>query len=172
MIYNLVPCDHPILRTEMKKFDFENPPVNPIELSNNLIETMAHHKGLGLSANQCGLPYRVFALWSELPLVCFNPRVIDETTEQVTLDEGCLSFPHLTLPIKRPKVIKVRFQDHTGEIRTDKFIGMTARCYLHELDHLNGIDYTQKANPFHLARGLRKQKIILRKLKGATHEYA
>jgi peptide deformylase len=172
MIYNLVPCDHPILHSEVEKFDFDNPPIDPIELSNNLIETMAHYRGLGLSANQCGLPYRVFVMWSEVPLACFNPRIIDESTEQVQLEEGCLSYPQLLLPIKRAKIIKVRFQDHTGEVRTDKFIGMTARCYQHELDHLNGVDYTRRASSFHLSRGLRKQKVLLRKQKGVIHDYA
>jgi len=172
MILDLVPDNHPILRTKLENFDFENPPIDPVELSNNLIETMAHYKGIGLSANQCGLPYRVFVMWSELPMACFNPRIIDESSEHIMLDEGCLSYPQLFLPIKRSKMIKVRFRDHTSEVRTDKFIGMTARCFQHELDHLNGIVFTSKAGTFHLNRALRKQKLALRKLKGETHVYA
>lgn len=163
MIYDLVPCDHPILFKPTERFEFDKEfPIHPIELSNNLIETMLHHKGLGLAANQCGLPYRVFVLWSKDPLVCFNPRIVDKSEKISLMDEGCLSFPNLTIPIKRPRSIKVRFQDFKGEMHTEIFNGMTARCFMHELDHLDGIDYTSRANPFHLQRALRKQKNLNR----------
>jgi len=162
MIYDLVPCDHPILHTKLERFDFTNPPVNPVELTNNLIETMAHNKGMGLAANQCGLPYRVFVLWSQDTLACFNPTVVDVSNETVLLEEGCLSFPNLLIPIKRPKTIKVRFFDPFGQGRTEKFSGITARAFLHELDHLDGIDYTSKASRIHLDRARRKQKMLNR----------
>jgi len=158
MIYNLVKDDDPVLRVALEPFDFNNPPIDPIELTNNLIETMIANKGLGLSANQCGLPYRVFVMWSNPTKVCFNPRVVDETTEQVVLEEGCLSYPNLFLKVKRPKVIKVRYQDEKGETQNEKFIGMTARCFLHELDHMNGITFTMKANKVHLQRALNQKK--------------
>jgi peptide deformylase len=163
MIYDLVHCSHPILHQEIPKFDFTKEfPIHPIELANNLIETMRHHNGLGLSANQCGLPYRVFVMWSEEPLACFNPRVVDQSSHVSLMDEGCLSFPNLTLPIKRSRSIKVRFQDFKGEMHTEIFNGMTARIFLHELDHLNGIDYTSRASSFHKNRALRKQKLYNR----------
>jgi len=171
MIYDLVSCNHPILHTPTEKFDFYKEfPIHPIELGNNLIETMNYHHGLGLSANQCGLPYRVFVLRSTEPLVCFNPRVVD-TSEGISLmDEGCLSFPGLALPIKRPRSIKVRFQDYKGETKTEIFSGMTARVFQHELDHLDGIDYTRRASQFHLQRALKKQKIFLRHQKREEKE--
>jgi len=169
MIYNLISCDDHLLHSPTEKFDFSKEfPIHPIELSNNLIETMNHFKGLGLAANQCGLPYRVFVLRSAMPLAVFNPRVIDKTTEEIVMDEGCLSYPNLLLPIKRPKSIKVRYQDFKGEMKNETFTGMTARCFLHELDHLDGIDYTRRANPLHLQRALRKQKIISRKVKNGS----
>lgn len=165
MIYNLVPCDHPALHTPTEEFEFSNPPTDPVQLVNDMIETMAHNKGVGLAAPQIGLPYRVFVLWSQETLACFNPKIIDQTTEEVLLEEGCLSFPNLLIPIKRPKSIKVRYSDPFGVVRTDKFTGMTARCFMHELDHLNGIDYTRRATQFHLARAQRKQKILSRQIK-------
>lgn len=165
MIYDLVREDHPILRQKMSRFDFTNPPINPAELVNNLIETMVENKGLGLSANQVGLPYRCFVLFSHEPIGVFNPTVVDTTTEQVLLDEGCLSFKHLVLKIKRPKSVKVRYQTYTGEFVTETYTGMTARCFMHELDHLNGIDYTLRASKIHLDRAQRQRKQILRQLK-------
>lgn len=165
MVLELVDEFHPILKQKMETFDFKNPPCDPIELANNLIETMHHHKGLGLSANQCGLPYNVFALWSGDPLVCFNPRIVDETTERIVLDEGCLTYPHMFLKIKRAKVIKVRFQNVHGDVYNEKFIGMTARTFQHELDHLQGKTFLSRASPIHIQRARNQQKHLLRSAK-------
>ena len=165
MILDIKPPSDPLLLKEIDPFDFSNPPCDPTELANNLIETMTKHQGLGLSANQCGLPYRVFVLWSETPLVCFNPRIVDQTSEFVLLDEGCLTFPNLFVKIKRPKAVKVRFQDAKGDTHTEKFIGMTARAFLHEMDHLDGILFHKRASGPHLSRALNQQKILERRLK-------
>lgn len=165
MILNIVDPGHPGLYKEVENFDFANPPCDPIELANNLIETMTAHKGIGLAAPQCGLPYRAFALWSEKPLVIFNPRVVDQSSEFVQLDEGCLTFPHLFIKIKRPKIIKVRYQDATGQTHTEKFIGMTARGFLHEMDHLDGILFQKRASIPQLNKANNQRKILERKLK-------
>lgn len=165
MVLNLVNPDHPILKQELEEFDFSNPPTDPVELANMLIDTMKANRGIGLAANQCGLPYRVFVLWSEKPFVCFNPRIVDTSTETNMLEEGCLTFPHLFVKIKRPSVVKVRFQDAFGEIHTEKFIGMTARAFQHELDHMDGKMYQTRANRIHLDRAVNQQKLLTRRLK-------
>ena len=165
MILSLVPDGHPLLLQQLEDFDFTNPPTDPVELSNNLIETMKHHKGIGLSANQCGLPYRCFALWSAEPLVMFNPRIIDETSEAVLLDEGCLTYPNLFIKIKRPKAVKVRYEDCFGQTHTEKYIGMTARGILHELDHLNGVVFMKRASIPHLQRAWNQKKQLDRQIK-------
>lgn len=165
MILPLVHDGHPLLRQAMAEFDFREPPCDPVELANNLIETMVHHKGLGLSSNQCGLPYRAFVLWSAEPFAVFNPRIVDQTTEQVQLDEGCLTYPNLFMKIKRPKAIKVRFENAFGETQTEKFVGMTARGFLHEMDHLDGILYTKRATIPHLNRAWNQKKKLDRQIK-------
>ena len=165
MILPLVHDGHPLLRQQIKDFDFADPPCDAVELANNLIETMVHHKGLGLAANQCGLPYRCFVLWSAEPFVVFNPRVVDQTTEVVQLDEGCLTYPNLFIKIKRPKAIKVRFEDALGQTHTEKFIGMTARGFLHEMDHLEGVVFTKRATTPHLMRAMNKKKQLDRQIK-------
>ena len=163
MILSLVKSDDPILREEMPLFDFANPPCDPIELAKNLTETMLANNGLGLSANQVGLRYRVFAISCNPVYVCFNPRIVDQTNSNVILmDEGCLSFPNLFLKIKRPRTIKVRFTKPNGDTETIKFDGITARCFLHELDHLNGIVFTSKANSYHLEKAMKYKKMIER----------
>ena len=165
MVLELVKPNHPLLRTKLERFDFNKPPTNPHELANNLIETMIHHKGLGLSANQCGLPYRVFVLWSNPTKVMFNPVVADTSTEEILLEEGCLTYPNLFIKIKRPKLIRIRYMDSFGEAHTDKFTGISARCVLHEMDHLDGINYTMKANKFHYDQAVRQSKKYKREYK-------
>jgi len=165
MVLKLVELDHPLLRTKLERFDFNNPPTNPHELANDLIETMIHHKGLGLSANQCGLPYRVFVLWSNPTKVMFNPVIADVSSEQVTLEEGCLTYPNLFVKIKRPMLVRVRYMDSHGEAHTDKFTGISARCVQHEIDHLNGENYTMKANKFHLDQAIRQRRKYKREYK-------
>ena len=138
MIKHLVHYENPILTTKTETFDFENPPCDINQLSLDLIETMNFYKGIGLSANQIGLPYRVFVMRAEIPFVCFNPRIVMPGSEQVTLDEACLSVPGLIAKITRPRHIKVRFQTPSGATVTKEFTGLTARCFLHEMMHLDG----------------------------------
>lgn len=165
MILKIVDPGHPGLYKVAEEFDFSNPPCDPVELANNLIETMVANKGLGLAANQCGLPYRAFVLWSEQPFVVFNPRIVDQSSEFIQLEEGCLTFPHLFVKIKRPKIIKVRYEDAQGETHTEKFIGMTARGFLHEMDHLDGIIYQKRASVPQLNKAMNQRKILERRLK-------
>lgn len=166
MIRKLVDRNHPILREQLENFDFAKPPMNPVELANDLIETMNHHNGIGLSANQVGLPYKVFVMRSAPEaIVCFNPRLIDSSSEDVQLEEGCLSYPYLFVPIKRPKLIKVRYTSYDGTTTTKKFDGMTSRCFQHELDHLNGVIFTKRANLYHLEKAKKAEKMMLTRLK-------
>jgi peptide deformylase len=157
-ILDLVNDRDPILRTQLQPFDFSNPSVDPIQLAKDLTETMIANKGMGLAANQVGLPYRVFVLTGQQILACFNPKVVDFSSEEVYINEGCLSYPGLVVKIKRPQEIRVRFTMPNGETRTAKFEGLTARCFLHELDHLNGVVHLERANPIHREKAMRTLK--------------
>jgi peptide deformylase len=150
-----------ILREEMPAFDFSNPVMDPLQLYTDLAETMRENNGMGLSANQIGVRTRAFVMRAEEIIGVFNPRVVDESSETVTLEEGCLSYPNLFVKIKRPKSIKVRFTTPAGETSTKTFTGMTARVFLHELDHLDGVVYTSRANRYHLDQA----KKLVKKLK-------
>ncbi len=164
-ILSLVPSTDPILFKPIARFNFDNPPVNPIYLVNCLIATMNHNSGMGLSANQCGLPFRVFIMRAEEAIVCFNPRIIEVSSEHVTLDEGCLSYPFMYVKIKRPISVKARFTNAFGETFTKQFIGMSARCFLHEMDHLEGINFTQRANKALMARAKRQSLKVQKRQK-------
>jgi peptide deformylase len=165
MILKLVSHNSPVLRQKCETFNYAIPQTDAVELSKNLYETLMSTKYLGLSAPQVGLAYRVFALRTTPGIVCFNPRVVDRSEEVILLDEMCMSFEHLAVPIKRPKKIKVRYFEPNGNVKTEVFDGLTARYFLHELDHLDGILYTQHANKMHLERAMRKKKIIDRQSK-------
>ena len=160
MILELVESTHPILKQKIEPFDFASD-VDPIELAANLGDTMLAHNGLGLAANQVGLYHRVFVMrTADLPIVCFNPKIVDFSSDTVLLEEGCLSHPNLFVKIKRPKKIKVRFTEPDGITVTRVYDGMTARVFQHELDHLDGICHLQRANKYHLEQARKNAKKI------------
>ena len=131
------------------------------------LETCRKLNGLGLSANQCGFPHRVFVIGSnDSYIACFNPKIISVDGE-THMEEGCLSFPLLTLKITRPKKITVEYQDFTGQKRVATFDGLTARCFLHELDHMDGIVYTTRVKPLALQFGMKKMKKLGQKINKA-----
>lgn len=159
---SLVDSTNPILTEKTEPFDFENPPIAPEELANMLLTVLAQERGIGLAANQVGLPFSVFAVHGD-PFVLFNPKIVDVSEEQVLLDEACLSFPGLTVKVKRPKSIRVRFTNIKGEVETHKYTGMTARVIQHEIDHLEGKLFYNRASKYHKDQGFRKYKTYTRR---------
>ena len=165
-IFDLVPEDSPILREYLPNFDFDNPPVNPAEFASSLVETCKEKKGYGLSANQCGFRYRVFVMGAKDEFVAFfNPKITAVSKEEVHMEEGCLSFPLLGLHITRPAEVMVEYQDFNGEKKTAQFSGISARCFQHELDHMNGIVYTERVKPMALQTGMKKRNKIMKMVK-------
>lgn len=155
---SLVHYTDKILRQKTSRFDFTNPPTDPIQLARTLAEEMIKHKALGIAAPQLGLPYRVFCIASN-PIICmFNPVIADQSSEEVLLEEGCISFPNLIVKKKRPKIIKVRYAQPNSEYMTQKFVGVTARTILHELDHLNGILFFDDCTKLQLEMAMKKAK--------------
>jgi peptide deformylase len=149
MILPLVPKDHSLLTTKLEPFDFSNPPTDPIQLAKDLTETMLHHNGIGLAANQVGLPYRVFVIKANPVLACFNPKIVSTTGEEIDLEEGCLTFPNYFVKVRRPKMIRVRYTYPNGNTVTEIYDGMTARIFQHEFDHLNGVLFMSRATLYH-----------------------
>ena len=164
--FALIPENHPVLHEVLPEFDFSNPPVNPNEFASTLVETCKKHKGYGLSANQCGFKHRVFVMGAGDEYVAFfNPKVISLSDEMALMDEGCLSYPLLTLKISRPKEIMVEYQDFNGELRNTKLVGISARCFLHELDHMNGIVYTSRVKPLAFEMAMKKRDKMFKMVK-------
>ena len=117
-------------------------------LSRVLIDNMIHHNGIGISANQIGIWERAFAMVRDLEnnevMVCFNPRIVKSYSEEVEMEEGCLSYPELFLKIKRPDKIVVKYEDEDKKLHKIKLSGLASRVFQHEYDHMEGIDFTQR----------------------------
>ena len=118
-------------------------------LSRVLIDNMIHHNGIGISANQIGIWERAFAMVRDLEnnevIVCFNPRIVKSYSEEVEMEEGCLSYPELFLKIKRPDKIVVKYEDEDKKTHKIKLQGLASRVFQHEYDHMEGIDFTQRS---------------------------
>ena len=118
--------------------------------------------------NQVGLQYSMFVFGNpsepESIVGAFNPKIVDFSSGLEYGEEGCLSFPGLFIKIKRPTEIRARITDWQKNIDTFKLTGLTARVFQHEYDHLQGINFTQRANKIHLDRA-KKQKIKLDRLR-------
>jgi peptide deformylase len=153
----LVRDDDPILTRECDNFDFSNPPFDPVEFAQELVKHMYEWNAIGLAANQVGVPYRVFAMrGAPENFVCYNPRVVQPSDQTIVLEEGCLSYPGLFVKIKRPQHVRVRFSLPNGDVRTETFTGMSARTFQHELDHVDGIRFYDRANRYHRDQAFKK----------------
>jgi peptide deformylase len=157
---------HPMLFKAIPEYTtpLPNQPMNT--LVKRMKGAMGKYAGIGLSANQCGVFERVFLIGAdEFQLVCINPKVIETSTEIEAAEEGCLSFPGLFLKIPRPKWIIAEFLDENGQTQQIKLDGVTARCYLHELDHMNGIRFVDYIKPLALRMARKRQSKIIKKVK-------
>ena len=166
---SLVPETEEILHTKLEPFDFNNPPIDPTMVCRQLLEVMQNSNALGVSANQLGLPHRVFLMKgypNEPTFAVFNPRIVNYSDQMANYKEGCLTYPGLAVRIKRPIEIRVRFQDAGGTIITKQFNGVHARVFQHEFDHMEGQDFMNKANFMNRAKAIKDWANLKRKMKG------
>lgn len=186
--YRIVAGSDPQLRVPSTEFNFQElvmPPdgrpdllfiTDAKSLAKHLRNVMVASRGIGVSAPQIGLNVRVIAAGSpDDPnniIVAFNPRIIDEFGEVVKYEEGCLSFPGLFLRVKRKANIRVRYTTEAGVTDTIKLGGLTARIFQHEVDHLDGILFTDRVDNFELTRARNKQKSMLRRIKATQRAQA
>ena len=124
-LYPLIPPNDPRLLMQiapfmddtLEQFGFKD----RNELAKVMYGNMTKYGGLGLSANQVGLPYRMFVMGGHPQIeegkvrYIFNPLVNDVSEESIVLKEGCLSFPFLFLAIKRPKWVSVKYTDENNK---------------------------------------------------------
>jgi len=135
------------------------------KLVRRLKMTMKLYSGLGLAANQCAVKERVFVIGTDqFQMACINPKVIESSEEIVKDTEGCLSFPAFFLSIPRPKWVEVEFTDENGQRKQTRLDGLTARCFLHELEHLNGVKFTSHVGSVAMLQAKRKQEKLIKKI--------
>ena len=150
-MYELVEEASKVLRTPPLVLDFENPTHDPKEVEEKLAEAMTKFGGLGLSANQVGLDVRCFVMRTQDGVTSFfNP-------ELTKVSQECLSFPDIYLMIKRSKVVEMKYQDADGTEHIITLDGIGSRCAQHEIDHLNGIVFLQRASRMKLERAIKSR---------------
>ena len=158
-IFKLIENTNPILAIPLSGCSED---MNRQEMKDNLIETMEHFNGIGLSANQCGIMERVFVMYSDVKkreiIACFNPKIVTESDEQIFMEEGCLTYPGLWLKVKRPDGIEVTYEDENGEKQERAMFGLECRIFQHEYDHMLGTNFTQKVSKLKLDMAHRRQK--------------
>ena len=159
MDLKLIPEDNEVLREVAEPWDWEKDG-DPSELVKAMSKLMVLHNGIGLAAPQCGISKRIFVMGNSDHLVaCINPEIISGN-ERVRDQEGCLSFPDLWMYVERYKDISVEYYTVAGERVQQEFIGLIARVYQHELDHLNSICFDDRVGKLVLERAKEKRKKI------------
>ncbi len=141
---NIVLEGDPILRKRCRPVDQVNDRIRMI--LDDMVETMREYHGVGLAAPQIGMMRRMFVAEPEEGRVyCFvNPELVEVRGSQ-TGDEGCLSVPGYQGTVERPEKIRIRGLDREGNQQEYEFKGFDAVVMTHELDHLEGILYTDKS---------------------------
>ena len=116
----------------------------------DMIAKMQEHDGIGLAAPQLGVMEQLFVIGHKDVgfVVCINPTWAPTTEAKLeSFQEGCLSFPDITLNIVRPARIKAKWKSIDGRQWEEELYGYQARCFMHEMDHLDGISMNEHVSP-------------------------
>ena len=162
MELKLVKSPDPWLAKQVDPFNFNF--LNAKEVERQMIKLMLQEGGIGLSANQVALNAQVFVIKPYLlgkdvqPFAIINPEIKKISTEVEIMPEGCLSHPDLFLKVKRPTVVVAKYLDTDANECIIELCDIDARCFLHEYDHLYGIEFTDRVSKLKLDRAFKKQK--------------
>ena len=141
------------------------------ELSESMFDTMKKYGGIGLSANQVGLPFNMFVVGDHpeiekgLKMTCFNPMIISSSVEEETMKEGCLTFPFVFLNITRPRKVVVKYEDENGDLKEGSLDGMISRVFQHEYDHMLGKTFVDGVSKMKLDMAYKKAEKMMKKYK-------
>ena len=111
-------------------------------LADDLVKDCVYYKGLGLAANQVGIPLKIFVIWSNqkyMPDVIINPTVKKTRRGSETRIEGCLSLPGNRIEVPRAREVRLAWRNIYGKYRDEWFKGVPAKIVQHETDHLEGV---------------------------------
>jgi len=128
-----------------------------------MMHIMYTNNGIGLASPQIGRSCRIFVMnVGGEEYTCINPIILKFMPETNIDGEGCLSFPHLSLKVRRSTEIFVSYQNVNGQIMQKWIKGLVARCFQHELDHLNGITFDEHVAKLSLKMGNDKRRKIIK----------
>jgi len=164
MILEIVSYGHPVLRAKGRRL--ETPDAKMSQLALDMLETMHEVNGIGLAAQQIGLPIQLCVIdiagtddpgrmWvngsevdpeDHMPLVLVNPEV-EKIGEPTPFSEGCLSFPGVTGDVDRPPRVRVQARLLNGSDLSFEADGLLARAVQHEHDHLHGVLFIDRMSP-------------------------
>lgn len=160
MILPITAYGDPVLRKVGKDISQDYPDLDV--LIENMYDTMYNAYGVGLAAPQIGLAIRLFVIdatpfaededltaqeqefLAGLKKVFINPKIIEESGEQWSFNEGCLSIPDIREDISRCDRIKIQYMDQQFNEVVEEYDGLAARVIQHEYDHIEGILFTDK----------------------------
>jgi peptide deformylase len=172
MVLPIIGYGATVLKTKAKVISADYPELN--KLISDMYETMYDASGVGLAAPQIGKSIRLFVIDTSpfdtddfeqnsgfevksVKKTFINPVMIDESGENASFEEGCLSIPNIREHINRKSDITIKYQDENFTHHQETFSGILARVIQHEYDHLEGTLFTDKISPF-------KKKLIKGKL--------
>jgi peptide deformylase len=165
----------PILTSEKPVLHQKARPVQRVDgsvrkLLDDMVETMRAAPGVGLAGPQIGVLLRVVVIeYDEKLYKLVNPEITWTAADRVTADEGCLSIPGYQGAVERHQRVKVRAKDHKGKNQFISAEDWLARILQHEIDHLDGILYTDRMAPGErLYRVEETEEVTRRELAGAS----
>ncbi|TWR29835.1 peptide deformylase [Mucilaginibacter pallidiroseus] len=167
MKYPIVAYGDPVLRRKATAIEADEYP-HIKELVDNMFETMYGARGVGLAAPQVGMSMRLFVVdatpfddeepeLKEFKKVFINATILEESGQEWSFNEGCLSIPDIREDVSRKPVIRISYYDADWKHYEETFKGMAARIIQHEYDHIEGKLFTDKLSP--LRRRLIEKKL-------------
>ena len=164
----LLPLTHPMLKvppTEFSRWDEAE------QIGEDIFKRQLALGGVGLSANQVGLNYRIMTMGAKgKKWIMYNPELVGHSEEQIKMEEGCLSAPGIMLKVWRPEKCTISYQNADQEIVMEEFDGLWARVALHEYDHMLGQNFLMRVSKLQLDRAIKKVKKQQAKIKRRKEE--
>ena len=161
-LLNILIAPHPLLKEVAAPVKAVTPEV--LELLDDMLETMYHAEGIGLAATQVGVLQRLLVVdldyykedANPAPLKLINPEITWQSDEMYSCNEGCLSLPDIFEERERPAKIKYTALNVEGAAYEAEAEGLLAFCIQHEIDHLNGVLFTDYLSRLKRERALKK----------------
>ncbi len=148
MKLNIITYPHKLLRTKLDKVqNFNDSELN--QVIKEMIRLMIKYDGIGLAGNQTGINKRIIIVNDHgVPQAYINPQIKRKSLVRQKIEEGCISFPEIMGYVYRSKVIILEYYDPQGKKHKTKLRGLYSTVFQHEVDHINGIIFTDKIKKF------------------------